>query len=83
MEIEIEQLKKKNILPKVTEEPSRIKVNENVRKSQGSVEKCKNYADNHLFDSKRDKDKNKPAAQAAGADPSRFNSTNRLNLPLH
>ena len=27
--------------------------------------------------------KNKPAAQAAGADPSRCNSTYRQNLPLH
>ena len=26
---------------------------------------------------------NKPAVQVAGADPSRCNSTNRLNLPLH
>ena len=26
---------------------------------------------------------NKPAAQAANADPSKSNSTNRQNLPLH
>ena len=26
---------------------------------------------------------NTPAAQAAGADPSRYNSTNRQNLPFH
>ena len=27
--------------------------------------------------------RNKPAAEAAGADPSQCNSTNRQNLPLH
>ena len=41
MEIEIEQSKKKNILPKVTEEQSRIKVHEYVSKSQVSVEKSR------------------------------------------
>ena len=63
MEIEIEQLKKKNILPKVTEEPSRIKVHEYVSKSQVSVEKC-TYADKNLLDSKKGKDKKEMAKES-------------------
>ena len=63
MEIEIEQSKKKNILPKVTEEPSRIKVHEYVSKSQVSVEKC-TYADKNLLDSKKGKDKKEMAKES-------------------
>ena len=57
MEKEIEQLKNKNSISEVIEEPGRIKVHENKVQTQISENGCKNDVDEDLFDPKKGKEK--------------------------